>query len=102
MTRLTPALLREHYMHLAAMPFYPDIERYMSSRPVLVAALCGPNAVAKVRDLLGPTDSTKAPKGTIRGDYGESKSINVLHASDSVETARLELTRFFPSAEIFA
>src|ERR1700721_1409147 len=70
MVQLTPTVLREHYAHVAAMPFYPEIEKFMSSRPVIVMALAGPSAVLKVRDLLGPTDSRKAPKGTIRGDFG--------------------------------
>jgi len=52
-----------------------------------------------VRDLLGPTDSTKAPKGTIRGDLGKDKMHNVLHASDSAETAQAELRRFFGSTD---
>src|SRR5262245_14391499 len=69
MIRLTPALLRAHYAHVADKPFYPQIEQFMSSRPVIVTALQGDNVVAKVRDLLGPTDSRKAPKGTIRGDF---------------------------------
>ena len=70
MTRLSPALLREHYAHVATKPFYPEIEQFMSSRPVVIMALQGVDIVQKVRDLLGPTDSRKAAKGTIRGDFG--------------------------------
>jgi len=102
MTRLTPALLRAHYAHVADKPFYPEIEAFMSSRPVIVLALQGQNIVARVRDLLGPTDSRKAAKGTIRGDYGTEMMKNVVHASDSVENARIELERFFQPAELFA
>ena len=102
MTRLAPALLRVHYAHVASLPFYPTLENFMSSRPVIVAVLRGENAIARVRDLLGPTDSTKAPKGTIRGDLGESKTINILHASDSPENAKIEIERFFEPEEIFA
>lgn len=98
--QLTPAKLREHYAHVADKPFYPEIEEFMSSRPVLVAALKGENIVAKVRELLGPTDSTKAPKGTIRGDFGTNMMVNVVHASDSDENAALELARFFDPAEL--
>ncbi len=101
MIRLTPALLREHYAHVATKPFYPEIETFMSSRPVIVMALQGDNIVAKVRDLLGPTDSRKAPKGTIRGDFGTEMMKNVVHASDSDENAKLELARFFKPEEIF-
>lgn len=102
MIRLTPALLREHYAHVATKPFYPDIEKFMSSLPVLVLALQGDDVVAKVRDLLGPTDSRKAAKGTIRGDFGADMMVNVVHASDSEENGRIEIARFFKSEEIFA
>jgi nucleoside-diphosphate kinase len=100
LTRLTPALLREHYAHVADKPFYPEIERFMSSRPVIVMALAGDGIVAKVRDLLGPTDSRKAAKGTIRGDFGTEMMKNVVHASDSDENARAEIARFFLPGEI--
>jgi nucleoside-diphosphate kinase len=102
MIRLTPALLRDHYAHVADKPFYPQIEQFMSSRPVIVAALQGDNVVAKVRDLLGPTDSRKAAKGTIRGDFGADMMVNVVHASDSEENGRIEIARFFKADEIFA
>ncbi len=99
MLRLTATLLQEHYAHLAHLPFFPEIETFMASGPVVAVALSGENAIARVRDLLGPTDSTKAPKGTIRGDLGKDKMHNVLHASDSPETAQAELRRFFGSTD---
>lgn len=102
MIRLTPEILRDHYAHVASKPFYPEIEQFMSSRPVIVLALQGENVVARVRDLLGPTDSRKAPKGTIRGDFGTDMMTNVVHASDSDENARIELARFFRPGELFA
>ena len=74
----------------------------MSSRPVIVMALQGDNIVQKVRDLLGPTDSRKAAKGTIRGDFGTEMMKNVVHASDSDENARIDLARFFKTDELFA
>ncbi|AHF93886.1 nucleoside diphosphate kinase [Opitutaceae bacterium TAV1] len=98
--RLTPALLREHYAHVASKPFYPEIEAFMSQRPVLTLVLKGENVVAKVRDLLGPTDSTKAAKGTIRGDFGENMMVNVVHASDSVANGEIEIARFFKPEEV--
>jgi nucleoside-diphosphate kinase len=101
MIQLTPQVLREHYAHVADKPFYPEIEAFMSSRPVIVMALAGDNIVAKVRDLLGPTDSRKAAKGTIRGDFGTEMMKNVVHASDSDENAKIELARFFKPAELF-
>jgi nucleoside-diphosphate kinase len=102
MIQLTPKLLREHYAHVASMPFYPEIEKFMSSRPVVVMALQGSSVVSRVRELLGPTDSRKAAKGTIRGDFGTEMMKNVVHASDSVENAKLEIARFFQPAEIFS
>jgi nucleoside-diphosphate kinase len=102
MTQLTPKILREHYAHVAGLPFYPEIEKFMSSRPVVVMALQGSSVVSKVRDLLGPTDSRKAPKGTIRGDFGTEMMKNVVHASDSVPNAKIELARFFEPGEIFS
>ena len=61
----------------------------------------GENAVSGIRDLLGPTDSTKAPEGTIRGDMGTSGMKNICHASDSVENAEIEIARFFGKGEVF-
>jgi nucleoside-diphosphate kinase len=102
MIQLTHAVLREHYAHVADKPFYPEIEKFMASRPVIVMALEGDSIVQRVRDLLGPTDSRKAPKGTIRGDYGTEMMKNVVHASDSDENARIEVARFFKADELFA
>lgn len=102
MTQLTPRILREHYAHVANLPFYPEIEAFMSSRPVIVMALEGKSVVKKVRDLLGPTDSRKAAKGTIRGDFGTEMMRNVVHASDSVENAETEVARFFEPSELFS
>jgi len=102
MARLSPAILREHYAHVADKPFYPEIENFMSSRPVIIMALQGKDIVGRVRDLLGPTDSRKAAKGTIRGDFGTEMMKNVVHASDSDENAKTELARFFERRELFA
>ena len=98
--QLTPALLREHYAHVADKPFYPRLEAFMSSAPVMVMAIAGDYVVETVRAVLGPTDSTKAPKGTIRGDFGTDVTINVVHASDGEESAKVELARFFAPGEI--
>jgi nucleoside-diphosphate kinase len=101
LTRLTPGQLREHYAHVADKPFYPDIETFMSSRPVIIAVLSGQNVIARVRELLGPTNSKVAPKGTIRGDFGTEMMRNVCHASDSPEAATAEIKRFFSATEVF-
>jgi len=95
MKQLGGDILREHYAHLADKPFYPEIESFMSSRPVLILILEGENAVERIRELLGPTDSAQAPAGSIRGDLGTDKMLNVAHASDSPENAVEEIRRFF-------
>ena len=102
MMRLGSAILREHYAHVADKPFFPSIEEFMSSRPVIVAVLQGHGVIEKVRDLLGPTNSKNAPKGTIRGDLGADMMVNVVHASDSPEAAAAEIKRFFKADEVFA
>lgn len=101
MIALTDAVLKEHYAHIAAKPFFPEVANFMKSKPVIAIALAGEGVIAKVRDLLGPTDSKAAAKGTIRGDFGEDKMVNMVHASDSPEAAAVELRRFFAPGEIF-
>ena len=102
MMQLDEAILREHYAHLTHLPFFPSIVEFMQQAPVVAVALEGENAIAGIRDLLGPTDSKAAAPGTIRGDFGEDKMVNVCHASDSVEAAAVELRRFFKEGELFA
>ena len=102
MMQLTDELLKEHYSHIADKPFFPDVADFMKSAPVIAVALSGENIIAHVRDLLGPTDSKAAPKGTIRGDFGTDKMTNVVHASDSPEAAAIEIERFFHHGELFS
>lgn len=101
MMQLDDAILREHYSHIADKPFFPEIVAFMSKTPVIALALAGEDAISRVRDLLGPTDSKAAAPGTIRGDFGEDKMVNVCHASDSTEAAEAELKRFFRAGEVF-
>lgn len=101
MMRLSEDLLKEHYAHIADRPFFPDVQGFMQSSPVIALALSGDGVIGKVRDLLGPTDSTVAEKGTIRGDFGQDKQMNICHASDSAESAAAELKRFFQDDELF-
>ncbi|HOD45756.1 MAG TPA: nucleoside-diphosphate kinase [Opitutaceae bacterium] len=102
MMRLTPALLAEHYAHIADKPYYPPLVEFMLSSPVVVMALQGEDAVARVRAMLGPTDSRKAEKGTIRGDFGTDGRVNILHASDSPDNGLAEIARFFKPEEVLA
>jgi len=97
---LSDEILREHYAHLADKPFFPEIQGFMQSSPVVALAMRGENAITRVRDMVGPTDSTVAEKGTIRGDFGQDKMKNVVHASDSVENGQAELKRFFAESEL--
>ncbi len=101
MMELDEPLLRDHYAHIADKPFFPDVVEFMQSSPVIALAVSGDSVIAKIRELTGPTDSTEAEKGTIRGDLGVDKMKNVVHASDSTESAAAELQRFFKEGELF-
>ncbi len=98
--QLDDSLLNEHYAHVSDLPFFPEIAEFMSSCPVIALVLQGDNVIKGVRDLIGPTDSTVAPKGTIRGDMGTDRMKNVVHASDSPESALAEINRFFKADQI--
>jgi nucleoside-diphosphate kinase len=98
--QLTEQLARGFYAVHKARPFYGELVKFMTSGPVVVSVLEGPNAVQAHRDLLGPTDSKKAPKGTIRGDFGTDIERNAAHGSDAVATAKLEIAYFFNAGEI--
>ena len=100
--KISPEVLKEHYVHLLDKPFFPELETFMQSTPVVALALAKENAVAAVREIVGPTDSKKAPKGTIRGDFGVDVMVNIAHASDSPENAEIELKRFFKPEELFS
>lgn len=95
MRMLGEDLLKEHYAHLADKPFFPEITSYMMRGPVVVMEVAGNQVVAGVRVLVGATDPLEAAPGSIRADWAESKSENLIHASDSVENAEIELERFF-------
>jgi nucleoside-diphosphate kinase len=81
-------------------PFFADLVKFMTSGPVVIAALEGENAIARWRELMGPTDSTKAPKGTVRGDFGTDVERNASHGSDAPATAKVEIAYFFNATEI--
>ncbi|PQJ29275.1 nucleoside-diphosphate kinase [Rubritalea profundi] len=102
MMTLSDELLAEHYAHVADKPFFPSIVEFMQKTPVIAVALEGDDAIGRVRDLLGPTNSEEAPAGTLRGDLGENMMVNVCHASDSQESAAAEIKRFFNEGEVFS
>ena len=102
MMHLTEQQARGFYAVHKARPFYADLVKFMTSGPVVVSVLEGEGAIARWRELTGPTDSTKAPRGTIRGDFGTDVERNASHGSDAPETARVEIPYFFNASEIQA
>ena len=101
MMQLDDTILEEHYAHLIDRPFFGWIKDSMKALPVIVMCLKGKDAVEVVRNLTGATNGRKAAPGTIRGDFSMSGQENIVHASDSVENAEIELARFFKPEEIF-
>ncbi len=95
MFNMTKELLREHYAHIADRPFYPEVEEYMLSGPVLGMIVEGENVIKGMRNFMGPTKYLEAPAGTIRGDYSCNDRENLIHGSDAPETAEAEIKRFF-------
>ena len=95
MMNLDEPILREHYAHLVDKPFFPEIVKYMTSGPVVGMIVEGDGVVDSMRKIMGPTDGLEAMPGTIRGDFAKNKSENLVHGSDSVENAEIEIKRFF-------
>ena len=92
--------VEKHYAVHKERPFYGDLVRFMTSGPVVVAVLEGPGAIGVVRTMLGATNGREAAPGTIRGDFGLDKQYNLVHASDSPETASFEIDLFFKPEEL--
>lgn len=100
MARLADAQLDEHYAHHKDKPFFPELKKFMMSSPVAVVALEGADCVNAVRIIVGKTRGNEADAGSIRGDMSMG-TMNLVHASDSVENAEAEIARFFTAGEIF-
>ena len=98
---MTDEIVNEHYAHLVERPFFPYLKASMQAAPIIACCLEGAEAVETVRLLVGATNSRKALPGTIRGDFSMSGDQNVVHASDSVENALVEIDRFFKPCELF-
>lgn len=98
--RLSEQGARGFYAVHKARPFFADLVGFMTSGPVVALVLEGEGAIKKWRDLMGPTNSQQAPKGTLRGDFGTDVERNATHGSDAPETARLEIAYFFNASEI--
>lgn len=99
MVQLDADVLRRHYSHMVEKPFYPIIEKSMMAAPVVLCCWEGIDAVSVVREMAGATNGRKAAPGTLRGDFCMSHQENIVHASDSLETAAAELERFFTGTD---
>lgn len=93
--------LKEHYAHIVDKPFYPGVEEFMMSSPAIVQCWEGLDVVNTVRKITGITKAREAEAGSIRGDFAMSVACNVIHASDSVDTAKAEVGRFFTDADLY-
>lgn len=101
MYRFTKEKCAQHYAHLVNKPFYPIIESSMMAAPVILCCWEGIDAVNVVREMTGATNGRNAAPGTVRGDFCMSHQENIVHASDSLETAKAELDRFFMADDYF-
>lgn len=101
MMQLDETILREHYAHLVDRPFFPSIVESMTAAPAIIMCLKGVDAVSVFRQMTGITNGRNAAPGTLRGDLCMSGQANIIHASDSVENAKIEINRFFKPSEIF-
>ena len=96
MAQVTPEQAAENYAEHLGKPFYEGLIEYITSGPVVKLLLCGEDAVAITRKLMGATNPKEAAPGTIRGDFGLTMAANVIHGSDSPESAQREIGIFFP------
>jgi len=100
MLRITPELARRHYAEHVEKPFYPALEQFITAAPVVAIVVEGIEAIRVVREMLGPTNGRNAPAGTIRGDFGSSQQMNLVHASDGAEGASREMSLYFKAEEL--
>lgn len=101
MMQLDEAIIEEHYDFLKDKPFFPGIKKYMTRTPVVAIAATWVNAILTVRMLTGATNPAEALPGSIRGDFGLTIDANIIHASDTLENAAIELKRFFKWQDVF-
>ena len=98
--RVTPELAKRHYAEHVRKGWYPLLESFITAAPLVAAIVEGPEAIRVVRDMVGPTNGLDAPPGTVRGDFGSSRQMNLVHASDGPEAAKREIEIFFSQDEI--
>jgi nucleoside-diphosphate kinase len=95
-------MAKQHYAEHVSKPFYPGLEEFITASPVVACVFEGPEVIRVVREMLGATSGLKAAAGTIRGDYSSSRQMNLVHASDSPESAAREVAIYFQASEIHA
>lgn len=100
MLRVTPELSKQHYAEHVTKKFYPLLESFITSGPIVAVAVEGPEAVKVMRTMMGSTNGRDSAPGTIRGDYGSSRQMNLIHGSDSPEAAQRELAIYFKPEEL--
>lgn len=101
MIQLNDEILDTWYVHHKEKPFFPDLKKYMSWTPIVAMVWEGIEAIAAVRKIVGTTKGREAEAGSIRGDFGMSGQQNLIHASDSVESANKEISLMFKNDELF-
>jgi nucleoside-diphosphate kinase len=102
MLKVTPELSKQHYAEHVHKGFYPQLEDFITSGPVVALVLEGPNAITVVRTMLGSTNGRDAALGTIRGDFGMSRQMNLVHGSDGPEAATREISIYFKPEELLS
>ena len=100
MLQVTSELARQHYAEHVEKPFYPDLESFITSAPVAALVVEGPEAISVMRTMMGPTNGREAAPGTIRGDFGTSRQMNLIHGSDGPEAAAREIEIYFSADEL--
>lgn len=100
MVRVSPELSKQHYAEHVSKPFYPNLEEFITSSPIVAMVIEGLDVVRVIREMLGATNGLKAAPGTIRGDFSSSRQMNLVHASDSEESAAREVSLYFQASEL--
>ncbi len=102
MLRISPELAKQHYAEHVEKGWYPNLEGFITGGPVVAAVLEGLDAIRVVREMLGATNGLNAAPGTIRGDFSSSQQMNLVHGSDSADSAKREIALYFDENELCA
>ncbi len=102
MLKVTPELSKQHYAEHVSKPFYPLLESFITSGPVVAVAIEGPEAISVMRTMMGKTNGRESAPGTIRGDFGVSRQMNLIHGSDGPDAATRELAIYFQPEELIS